>query len=280
MKKQEDHQIQEPSEQYPLSLIDISYRGVPKKDRERIRRSEMLRLKRHIRREKIHRKIVKGSVVSVLGLSMTIAGLFPSSSDLLRQQTIRQLENTNPVEMMLDEELPGSEEDDRRKAETSSSGTGFWGRWKAALRNMFLRIPIAVRTCVFLPLWAVGYLLLYLLSGVYQLVLAPVISHIIGFILCAVVLLGVFVLTMKSIFPHMPLKKILRWRNIRWILLGAAVLKVLDILLPMFWGEYTRYKYLVIFLAGSIVLGLIVIPRVRRHRQRALSHSRKGEMTG
>ena len=90
--------------EYPLSLIDISYPGLPQKTRERIRRIELRKEKSRVRRKKLHRKIVKGSAVSVLGLSITLAGLFPSSSDLLRRQTIRQLENANPVEMVLEEE--------------------------------------------------------------------------------------------------------------------------------------------------------------------------------
>ena len=189
---------------YPLSLIDISMRGVPRQDRERIRRTQMLKENRRIRREKIRRKIVRGSAVSVLGLSISLAGLFPTSSDLLRQQTIRQMATTAPVEMVLEEDLSDSEED-RRKAQTGSDAKSLWARMKDTLRNLLLQIPVWIRACVFLPLWALGYLAIHLLSGIFQVVLAPVLSHIIGYILCVAVMLGVFILTMKSIFPNMPL---------------------------------------------------------------------------
>lgn len=251
------------SQEYPLSLIDISMRGVPQKVRARIRRAQILKENRRIRREKLRRKIVKGSAVSVLGLSISLAGLFPTSADLLRQQTIRQMANPAPVEMVLEEELPGSEED-RKKAQTVSAGKSLLTRVKEGLRNLVLQIPVWVRACVFLPLWALGYLGIHLLSGVYQVALAPVLSHIIGYILCVLVMLGVFVLTMKSIFPNLPLKKILRWKNIRRILVGAAVLKAIDILLPLAWGEYARYKYLIMMLAGFLILGFILFLRRRK----------------
>ena len=252
---------------YPLSLIDISMRGVPKKTRARIRRAQILKESRRIRREKLRRKIVRGSALSVLGLSISLAGLFPTSADLLRQQTIRQMANTAPVEMMLEEELAESEED-RKKAQTVSDGRSLWSRMKERLRNVVLQVPVWIRACVFLPLWALGYLGIHLLSGVYQAALAPVLFHIIGYILCAAVMLGVFILTMKSIFPNMPLKKILRWKNIRRILIGAAVLKAVDILLPLAWGEYTRYKYLIMMCAGFLILGFILFIRRRKLHRR------------
>ena len=260
-----------------LSLIDISYRGVPEKKRKKLHRAKTLREKRHVRRAKLRKKIIKGSAASMLGLSITLAGLFPTAEDLLRQQTIRQLGNNAPVEMMIEEELPGSEEDHRKKTETGTSGRGLWSRLKEGLRNLVLRIPVAIRACVFLPLWAGGYLVIHLLAGLYQVVLAPAISHVISYILCAGVLLGVFVLTMKSIFPDMPLKKILSKKTILWVLIGAAVLKILDILLPVFWGEYTRYKYLIMLLAGFVVLGVILIPRIFRHYRKKEKQDKKNK---
>lgn len=253
----------EKTDDYPLSLIDISMRGVSRKDRERIRRTQMLKERRRIRREKLRKKLVKGSAVSVLGLSISLAGLFPTSSDLLQKQTIRQMAETVPVEMVLEEEIDSGEED-RKKAQRNIAGRNLWTRIKDGLRNLVLQIPVWIRACVFLPLWALGYLGIHLLSGIYQVVLAPVLSHIISYILCAAVMLGVFVLTMKSIFPHMPLKKILRWKNIRRILIGAAVLKLLDLFLPLIWGEYTRYKYLIMLIAGILILGAILFVRRKR----------------
>lgn len=261
----------EAAQDYSLSLIDISMRGVPRKDRERIRRRQMRKEAHVIRREKIHKKIVKGSAITVLGLSISLAGLFPTSSDLLRQQSIRQLSDVNPVEMMLEEE-PGIEED-RKKVLTGSAGKSLWTRIKESLQNLVLQIPVWIRAGVFLPLWALGYLAVHLLSGVYQVVLAPVLSHIVSYILCAAVMLGVFVLTMKSIFPNMPLKKILRWKNIRRILIGAAILKVLDLFLPLIWGSYTQYKYLIMLIAGFLILGVILFARRRNTHSRRAAYS-------
>ena len=263
-----DKPAQTENQEYQLSLIDISYKGVPKQEREKLQRMALRKEKRIVRHKQIRRKVLKGSAASVLGLSITIAGLFPSSSNLLRQQTIRQLENAAPVEMMLEEELTEEEEEEKKKAQTGSTGGSLWERLGRFLRNAILKLPMAVRACVGVPLWACGSLMLHLLAGLYQTVLSPVISHVISFILLAAVLVGIFALTMKSIFPDMPLRKILRWKNIRWVLLGAAFVKLIDLLLPVFWGEYTRYKYVILLAAGCIVLGLNIIPKIRRYKKK------------
>lgn len=267
MTEDTDDRVQENSGEHALSLIDISYRGMPEKTRNRLRRIEQLKRKTRIRRRILHKKLVKGSAVSLLGISIALAGLFPSSSDLLRQQAIRSQSNPAPVEMMLEQEIPDSEEENRKKAETGASGGPLWLRLRQILRAMVLRLPLWLRACAGLPLWAAGSLVIHLAAGLFQTVLTPVLFHLAGFVLCAAVLLGVYILTMKSLFPHLPLKKILRWKHIRRILAGAAFLKLLDILLPLFWGSYTRYKYLVLLIAGALVLGLLVIPWVRRFRR-------------
>ena len=48
-------------DEYALSLIDISMRGVPKEDREKYRRMQALKERRLVRREKLRKKIMKGS---------------------------------------------------------------------------------------------------------------------------------------------------------------------------------------------------------------------------
>ena len=220
----------------------------------------------------IRKTLLKGGTASLLGLSITIAGLFGTPEELIRQQTISQLHNPEAVEMMIEEEDPGSDEDLRKKAETRPEKKGFFQKITEAAKQMLYKVPVPVRAIAGLPLWAVGSGILYTLSGLYSAVLAPVLSHIIGFALCALILLAVFTLTMKTIFPNMPLKKILRKRNIIRVLIGAAVLKAADIVLPLFWGEYTRYKYMILLVSGLIVLAVLIVPRIlRRRRRRAVS---------
>ena len=231
----------------------------------------VLRKKNYVRRKSLKKKLMRGGTASLLGLSITIAGLFGTPEELIRQQTIDQLNNPTAVELVLEDEDPGSEEELRKKAETKPQRKGWFAQAVQSVKDLILRLPSAVRAIVGIPLWAVGYGIIHVLSGLYSAVLSPVISHIIGFVLLALILLAVFTLTMKSIFPHMPLKKILSKKNILIVLAGAVVLKVLDLVLPLIWPEYLRIKYPVMLLAGAIVLALIILPRVLRKKQKQKS---------
>ncbi|MBQ6369031.1 MAG: hypothetical protein IJJ17_03030 [Parasporobacterium sp.] len=233
-----------------------------------VRRRELSGSRQNVKKPGLRKKLARGGTASLLGLSITLAGLFGTPEELVRQQTIRQLHDQDAIELVLEDEDPGSEEDLRKKAETRPMKKGFFQKIADAARSLIYKIPTAVRAVVGVPLWAAGYAILHLLSGVYSVLLAPVISHIIGFVLCAVILLAVFVLTMKSIFPKMPLKKILSKGNIIRVLIGAAVLKVLDIVLPLFWPDYTRFKYMIMVAAGVIALAVIILPRILRKRHR------------
>ncbi|MBR3401262.1 MAG: hypothetical protein IKG67_03365 [Parasporobacterium sp.] len=236
-----------------------------------VKRRELSGSKQKVQKPGIRKKLVRTGTASLLGLSITLAGLFGTPEELVRQQTISQLHNQDAIELVLEDEDPGSEEDLRKKAETRPMKKGFFQKIADAAKSLIYKIPAPVRAVVGIPLWAAGYAVLHLLSGVYSVLLAPVISHIIGFVLCAIILLAVFVLTMKSIFPNMPLKKILRKGNLIRVLIGAAVLKVLDIVLPLFWPDYTRFKYLIMVAAGVIVLAVIILPRILRKRRRKVA---------
>ncbi|MBQ9030538.1 MAG: hypothetical protein IJ106_03680 [Parasporobacterium sp.] len=233
-----------------------------------IRRRKLTDRKQSGEKSTLRKRLARGGAASVLGLSITVAGLFGTPEELIRQQTINQLHDPMAVELVLDEEDPGSEEDSRKKMETEPAGKGFFRRLADAAKKLVLKVPAPVRAVVGVPLWAIGYGIIHLLSGLYTLVLSPVLSHILGFVLLAAALIAVFAVTMKSILPHMPLKKILSKRNLIFLLIGAAILKLLDLLLPLIWTNYTRYKYLIMLAAGIAVLALNLVPRLLRRFRR------------
>ena len=258
---------------YEIEELPALPESVPERELQHlnVKRRELAGSRQDVKKPGIRKKLVRGGTASLLGLSITLAGLFGTPEELIRQQTINQLHNQDAIELMIEEEDPGSEEDLRKKAETRPMKKGFFQKIAEAAKRLVYKIPVPVRALVGVPLWAVGYAIVHLLSGLYSVALAPVISHIIGFVLCAIILLAVFALTMKSIFPNMPLKKILSKGNIIRVLIGAAVLKVLDIVLPLFWTDYTRVKYLIMLAAGVIVLAVIIVPRILRRRRRKVA---------
>ena len=133
-----------------------------------VKRRELSGSKQKVQKPGIRKKLVRTGTASLLGLSITLAGLFGTPEELVRQQTISQLHNQDAIELVLEDEDPGSEEDLRKKAETRPMKKGFFQKIADAAKSLIYKIPAPVRAVVGIPLWAAGYAILHLLSGVYS----------------------------------------------------------------------------------------------------------------
>ena len=101
----------------------------------------------------------------------------------------------------------------------------------------------------------------------YQAALTPVGGTILSWILAAAMVLGVFCLTAKAMFPDIPLKKLLRPRHFLLILGGMAVLGIADAVLPYFWSDYPALGRLLRMLGSALRAGVGALSLWRiRHR--------------
>lgn len=266
-----------------LDLIDISNRGMSKEEREKLQKKQLAAQKKMAAREKrrnlvirsknaaqtrsakLGKKIRRGGIASLTGLSILLAGLFHSPADLMQQQTIDNLDPDHTVEIMLEEDTPGNEEDQKRKMESEPVRKGLFSRILDSIRSFLVGLPPAVKACICIPLWAIGYAIVQLVSLLFPVTLAPLLRHVLSWLILAVILLAVFAVTMKCLFPHLPLKKILSKRNILIVLAASIVLKILDVVLPLFWTGYTRVKYPVMLVCG-IALLLLILYRIRKRQ--------------
>jgi len=107
----------------------------------------------------------------------------------------------------------------------------------ARIREWILRLPVAVRMLVAVPLWGVGSLLLSALSILWM-ATGPILSRLLGWGALALVLLAVFGLSVKAAFPDVPLRKILRPGNVLLLLGMSAVLFAAEQALPLVWEGY------------------------------------------
>ena len=122
----------------------------------------------------------------------------------------------------------------------------------AKIREWVMRLPVAVRMLVVVPLWCLGSLLLSAMSVVW-LATGPILSRLLGWGALALVLLAVFAVSVKSAFPDVPLRKILRPGNVFLLLIMSAVLFAAEQALPMVWDGYNKATGLV-WRLGSICL--------------------------
>lgn len=127
------------------------------------------------------------------------------------------------------------------------------GRKGSPLRRWILGLPLGVRACVCVPLWCIGTGILYLLGLLYQAALTPLGSTILSWVLAAAMVLAVFCIAAKAMFPDIPLKKLLRPRHFLWLLGGMFILGVADVVLPYFWADWPTVGKL-LRLIGTAVL--------------------------
>ncbi len=127
---------------------------------------------------------------------------------------------------------------------------------KDRLRRWLLSLPVPVKALLLLPLWALGSVPVAL-GAVLLPGLSAVWGHVLGFGLEAGVLGGVFCAAYKALFPEKKVRDLFKKKNRRWILLGAAILTVLNIVLTLAWPKWVTLRAALMAAAAFLVLCLL-----------------------
>ena len=111
--------------------------------------------------------------------------------------------------------------------------------------------PLPVRALVLLPLWGIGEVLTTLLSALFA---SPVGRFLLHFLLEAALLIGLFVLVWKLLFPHVPLRKLFSKKNLPWLIGGALLITAADALLGYFWEPWKIWRIVLLAAVGFVVI--------------------------
>ena len=187
------------------------------------------------------------AVTTAAAASMVTGALFDSPADLLNQP-----EPDDIVEFM-DEDGEETEESGKQRAAPS-----------ARLRGWILSLPEAVRMLVVVPMWIVGWVLLNAVS-VFWVGAAPVLERVVSWLCLSLVLLVGFAVGVKTALPHVPLKRILRPRNILFILVVTLLLGLADLALPSVWQNYNAATQLVWRVGATCLLAFLCSMALSRH---------------
>lgn len=147
-------------------------------------------------------------------------------------------------------------EDDERAVVKHVSAKAQKERLRDKLRRLFLAQSSIVRGIMLLPFWAIGKVLIGLFSLLFT-ALSPVLQILLGFVLNAVLLFGLFLIVMKLLFPNLRLRDFLTRRNILLLLAGSLILSAADTVLKMFWEDYRPISIAIKLVIGLIVLSLL-----------------------
>ena len=208
------------------------------------------------------KKALKAGVAVVTSASVLLGGLFSSPDALLadgqqlKPAAITQNDNDNDQDGEGDEEDGAQEEEEERSGESAGL--------RAALRQRILRLPLAVRAFVLLPLWAIGWAVWTVATGLWSMLLGPVAGKAAGWLFLLAALLGAAFLGLKTVFPDLPLRKLVNKKSILGLCLGGLALGAADLTVPLFWDGYERLTQIFRAVGVALVLGIFCFVLIRR----------------
>lgn len=115
-------------------------------------------------------------------------------------------------------------------------------------------LPLPVRALVLLPLWGAGELLITLLTTLWN---SPVGQIVLHFLLEAALLIGLFVLVWRLLFPNVPVRKLFSRKKLPWLIGGALLITVADALLRYYWEPWKVWRIVLLAAVGFVVLLLL-----------------------
>ncbi len=121
------------------------------------------------------------------------------------------------------------------------------------IRAAIIRWPLAVKALLLLPLWALGAIPAALISALTG---SAVMGVLVNFLLQTGVLVGVFCLVYKLLFPKKKLKNLFKRRNLRWLFAGAGGAVALNLVLSEIWSGWAFLRVILFLAVGFGVLCL------------------------
>ena len=207
------------------------------------------------------KKAIKAGVAVVTSASVLVGGLFSSPDALLAQE-----QNLNPVAITQNDNDNDQDDDDSSSGdeeEEEESGGESVG-WRAALRQRILKLPLAVRVFVMVPLWAIGWAIWTVAGGLWTMLLGPIAGKAVSWLFLLAALFGAVALGLKAVFPDLPLKKIFNKKSLLGLILGGLGLGIADLTVPMFWDGYEALAHVLRASGMALILGTLAFVLVRR----------------
>jgi len=177
------------------------------------------------------KKAVNAIVAFSAAAAVLVTSLFSAPVDLVREDS-----SLSPVQIVqvvdTDNDDDGGDEGDCLNQEEKRGV-------RAKIRQLLLRMPLAIRACVLMPLWCFGFAIEAVASVLLKLIVMPVLSAVLKLLLFALIAFALVVLGLKLLFPGIPLRLLLTKQNLI-ILICACVFcgiisTVLDYAYPDKW---------------------------------------------
>ena len=216
--------------------------------------------------DKMKNKGAATAAATIAAAGLLVGGSFEAPADILKDNDAA-LAPTPIVETLNAEAEPdgGEAEGDETAAEEEEEKKK--GGVRARTRDLVLRLPLAVRACVAVPLWGIGWTLISLGSMLWTGLLSPAASAVAKWAAIALMLLAALTITVKTVFPKTPLKKILNKYTLLWLLGGSTLFCIADVVLQHLYPDMPRLFDIARAVASAALLGAALVPVLKREKK-------------
>lgn len=225
--------------------------------------------------DKMKNKGAATAAATIAAAGVLIGGSFEAPADILKDND-SALAPPPIVETLNAEIDPGDGDTGDEDAAAEEEEEKKKGGVRARTREFVLRMPLAVRACVAVPLWCVGWLLISAFSLLWAGVLSPVGAAIAKWVVIALMILAALAVTVKTVFPNTPLKKIFNKRSLLWVLGGSTVLCAADVILQRVYPDMPRLFDIARAVASAALLASALIP-ILKHEKKVRDKRRQEE---
>lgn len=203
-------------------------------------------------KEALKKKIATGLIASVTSASVLLGGTFDSPKDIINDEYHKR--PVAVVETMDDD----GDEDTLENHEKDKAIQ------KEKIKKLIYRIPVKIRSIICIPLWAVGTILIAIFTALFNLTGSAILAILFNFFLTFLFLFLTVIISLKLLFPGIPLRKLLNKKIFLFIFLASIIISLADIFMPMIWNDYNFYRNISKFIIGLFFLVLIIRPFITR----------------
>jgi hypothetical protein len=136
------------------------------------------------------------------------------------------------------------------------------------LREKLCSMPLITRLLILLPIWALGFGIVWAISACAGALSIPVLGPVLQFLIGAAAVFGLVLTAQKAVFPETPIKQLLSKKNLTALIVVSCVMGGAGALGSLLWRDRPYITAAIDVLAAGAYLVFFVL-RVRKRREKA-----------
>jgi len=207
---------------------------------------------------KIKKRVIAGTVAAATAVSLLTSAAASDPADLLKEDKLLNDPPVAIVETFVPDLPPDDDGGDLEAMEEEDEKKRYGLR--SRIRALLMRMPIYARFMLCIPMWAIGWAISSGAGAALTAAAGPVAGAVLQTAVSAAAVFGLSALSVKTVAPDVPVKKLLNKKTAAIALLAAVCGEIAFILLELFLPQGQRVLELVKSLAALLVLLGVAVP--------------------